>query len=77
LKQDRDAIEAELGFELTWDEKPDNKWSCIRVRREADARDPDQWPELHAWMLEKLETMRRVFKVRVKALDESQWTPSD
>ena len=77
LKQDRDAIEAELGFELTWDEKPDNKWSCIRVRREADARDSDQWPELHAWMLEKLETMRRVFKVRVKALNDADWVPPE
>jgi hypothetical protein len=77
LLHDQKEIESELGFSLSWEEKPGNKWSNIRVRMEADTRDPDQWPKIHSWMLEKLETMRRVFKVRVKGLDERQWMPPD
>jgi hypothetical protein len=76
LKQDQATIQTELGFELDWDEKAGNKWSCIRVRLQGDTRDPDQWPEIHVWMQDKIETMKRVFKPRVKALDDSDWNPS-
>jgi hypothetical protein len=77
LLHDQKEIESELGFPLSWEEKAGNKWSNIRVHMEADTRDPDQWPKIHSWMLEKLETMRRVFKVRVKGFDDRQWMSPD
>ncbi len=75
LHADRDEIENELGFDLTWEEKPENKYCSIRVRADADTRDPDQWPRIHEWMLDKLERMRRVFTSRVKSLDDATWDP--
>ena len=73
LHQDKEAIEAELGFSLLWDEKVGNQKSNIRVRMDADTREQAQWPHIHEWMLDKLETMRRVFTPRVKGLDDGDW----
>ena len=73
--RDSDEIEAELGFDLTWEEKSENKWSNIGVRIDTDTRNPEQWPQIHEWMLDKLETIRRVFRDRVKDLDDTKWEP--
>jgi len=75
LAGDRDEIEAKLGFDLTWEEKPENKWSNIGIRLDTDTRSPEQWPQIHEWMLDKLETMRQVFRGRVQRLDDTTWEP--
>lgn len=75
LLAQREEIESELGFTLNWQEKPENKKSCIQTRLEIDTRDRGNWPKVHDWMLDRLETMRRVFKERVKSLEDSDWTP--
>lgn len=35
--------------------------------------DPENWLEIHEWMLHRLEAMRRVFKPRVKTLNDNDW----
>jgi len=77
LHDQREAIEAELGFPLEWEERPEKKYSFIRVAQVFDSKDRNTWPTIHQWMQEKLEAMRKVFRPRVKALDDSDWTPPE
>ena len=59
-------IEAELGYELNW--YSPQKSSKVHVRHTADIQDRDDWPNQFAWLLTKLEDLRRVFGPRVKEL---------
>ena len=36
-----------------------------------DSRDESQHPRLHAWLLEKMVAFERVFRPRVKSLDDA------
>ena len=71
LERDKDAIEAELGFPIEWHEKPGNKFSLLRVRKQADTRDPEKRPASFHWLLQHMEAVDRVLRPRVKDLDES------
>ena len=73
LLQEQAKIEAELGFELEWDEKPEGKESHITIRHHTDTTNRDNWPALHAWTLEKMDAFDRVFRPRIKTLDASEW----
>jgi len=75
LNADSEAIQSKLGFPLSWEERPDNKYAFIRVSQEIDAASVDDWPKIHQWMLEKMEAMRRVFGPRVKKLNDDDWRP--
>lgn len=66
LLRDRDAIEAELGFDLQWNEKPGLKSSSILVSGGPDPNDRAQWPALHEWMWSRLEAFDRVFRPRIR-----------
>jgi hypothetical protein len=42
---------------------------CIEVHRPGiDPTDEKQYPELHAWMLDKMDRFKKVFVPRVKSL---------
>jgi len=70
LAADRAAIEQEFGEPLDWQELPGKKASRIALyRQNVDPADATSYPELHAWMLSKMETFRRVFADRVRALN--------
>ncbi len=71
LHDDKDDIEAELGFALEWHEKPGNKYSLLRVRRKADTRAPEKRPAAFEWMLKHMDAIDRVFRPRIKELDDS------
>ena len=71
LHDDKDDIEKELGFAIEWQEKPDNKYSLLRVRKKADTRTPDKRPAAFEWMLQHMEAIERVFRPRIKDLDDS------
>jgi hypothetical protein len=78
LKQEREAIEAEMGSSLIWEEKPAKKSSHIIVRN--PALDPNQkadWPQQQKWMLEQLERFRATFGQRIKSIDVGDWQPED
>ena len=68
LYRDADAIASELGYAPTWRRLDNSQSSLISVRRVCDLRDENSWPELYAWLLERLNDFHRVFQSRVKAL---------
>ncbi|HYR08015.1 MAG TPA: DUF4268 domain-containing protein, partial [Longimicrobium sp.] len=65
---EKDGIEQELGYNLVWHNPPGIRSARVFVRRAADLRDRETWPELHEWLLSRLEELYRVFQPRVKAL---------
>jgi hypothetical protein len=73
LHEQREHIEHELGFSLSWDERPDKKFACVRVDTKIDATNREQWPAIHSWMLEKMEAFRNVFGPKVKKLNDGGW----
>jgi hypothetical protein len=70
LVEEREAIDAELGFELEWHQKPGNKFSLLRIRKQADTRKIGQWPGMHQWMFQQMDAIDRVFRPRVRDLDD-------
>ena len=73
LHADKDDIEKELGFALEWEERPGLQKCSIKVRKDVDLQDRTAWSAYHAWMLERLEAMRHVFRPRIKDLDDANW----
>lgn len=68
LLEQRDAIHAELGFEMEWDERPEAKSGSIRIRRQVDTTSQENWPTAFAWILETLDACSRVFRPRLGTL---------
>jgi hypothetical protein len=64
----KNTIESELGT-LDWQELPHRRDCRIAKYRAADIDDRTQWPEQHAWLLERLQAFRRAFADRVRALE--------
>jgi hypothetical protein len=76
LKQQKEAIERELGYALEWEELPEGQDSRIAsYLNDADPEDRADWPRQHEWLTKRLNDMRRVFGDRVKTLDADQWQP--
>lgn len=71
LLSQKEAIEADLG-PLDWQELPHRRDCRIVQYRSGDIEDRSQWPEQHAWLLERLEAFKRTFSERVRALDLGQ-----
>jgi hypothetical protein len=69
LLAQREAIEAELGFTLDWQELPDGHASRIAVfRADSDLADESAWPTYCAWLADKLARLSAAFRGRVKEL---------
>jgi Domain of unknown function (DUF4268) len=68
LLGEKEQIESEIGYELIWHSPENMKSSKIHVRQTADIQDRGDWPVQFAWLLQKLDDLRRVFGVRVKSL---------
>lgn len=78
LAADKATIEAEFGEPLEWQELPTKKASRIAIFRDGfDPADVATFPAQHAWMLSRMETFRRVFGARVKALNLSATSEAD
>jgi hypothetical protein len=77
LKQQKDAIEHELGYQLEWEELPEGQDSRIACYHDGgvDPDDKADWPRQHEWLAKRLNDMYRVFSNRVKALDADTWRP--
>jgi hypothetical protein len=61
-------MEAEIRWPLIWHNPPDTHSAWIYVRHAAQLRDRNSWPELHAWLLKRLEELRGTFAKRVRTL---------
>jgi len=68
LLERKTEIEAALGFEMQWDEKPGNKHSAISIENLMDMTDKNNWPEAIAWSLQKLDALDKVFRPLSKTL---------
>lgn len=79
LKEQQEVIESELGQEVSWDEEPGRKAAYIGLRRDADLKDRDKWPEQFAWLKCNLEAFEKAFRQRVQDLDtrESGESPNE
>ncbi|MCC6153173.1 MAG: DUF4268 domain-containing protein, partial [Candidatus Hydrogenedentes bacterium] len=70
LLEQKDTIERELGFPLTWG-LPNTADKYICVRHEGfDWENRADWPRQHQWFRERLEALDRVMRPRVAALRE-------
>jgi hypothetical protein len=75
LYAQKEDIEREMGEQLEWQELPEKK--AIRIvlfKHDVDPADENQYPEINAWMLAKLQRFRDVFGPRVKALSLPSWS---
>ena len=76
LQSKRSELETSLGEQLTW-YNPDNvRVRRIYLQRNADLNDRADWPNQHAWLLQKLEALHRLFAPIVKTLDPAA-VPAD
>lgn len=78
LKQEKEAIEKEIGCELEWEELPGKKESRIALRKHnVSLTDRTCWPEQHQWLAEKLESFHKAFSPRVKELNAEDYKAPD
>ena len=63
------AIKAELGENLVFDQLPMKMASRIYEQRVGDVKDRSQWPELQTWLRNRAEQFANVFSPIVKSLD--------
>ena len=68
LEKQKENIEKELGFKLTW-HNPENKAACrLYARQNADFLNEAIWPQQFEWLRERLEKMHKVFGPIMKNL---------
>ena len=68
LFAEKDKIESEIGYSLSWYNPPDTKSCLAYTRRIVDLKAEHDWPNQHQWLWERLEEFHRVFSSRVKQL---------
>jgi Domain of unknown function (DUF4268) len=69
LRGQQAALEAEFGESLEWLELPGRNASRIAIFKvSVDPAQKAQYPELHRWMLEKMDRFRAVFAARVREI---------
>lgn len=70
LEEQKPEIEQKLGFKMDWEYLPERK-GCriIHFRDGLDPMDEANWPDAMAWMKQRLETLNRVFRPRLRDLD--------
>ena len=68
LMGQKERLERDLGFTMTWYNREEQRSCRVFVRREADILDELQWPEHFEWLRSKLETMHRVFAPLMRKL---------
>jgi hypothetical protein len=74
LLTERAVIEAEFGETITWDEKPGTKRSLISVARiGVNPADSSRYPDVQAWMLDRMERFRKVFEPLIARLPAGQF----
>lgn len=67
LHEEKEAIEEEFGEKLDWRERPERIESQVALVLEpADPSDRHDWPRQHAWLRDRLERFRAVFRPRVR-----------
>ncbi|HVB20562.1 MAG TPA: DUF4268 domain-containing protein [Ktedonobacteraceae bacterium] len=74
LEKEKAAIENELGTPLEWAANPSKVMSYIYLHeRTMNPLVREQWPQQHTWLWTKLEAFKKVFALRVRRLDASNY----
>lgn len=68
LEAEKEGIEKDVGDQLTWHNPPEKRMCRIHIRKSADLKDKNKWPDQHEWLLNKLQLFYKVFATRVKQL---------
>ncbi len=68
LEEHKDEIEKELGFELEWMALEHKKASRIKVSRDSDIENIEEWEEYFEWLNTKAQTFQKVFGKHIKAM---------
>lgn len=77
LHAQREQVERELGYALTWDELPDGGDSRISITLpNADVHERGDWTRQLRWMAQRLNDLHRVFSQRVRMLRADDWRPA-
>lgn len=72
LESQKDRIEADLGFRVLWEKKPEKHSSYLTIYNEAfDPEKKGTWLEQFAWLQSILEAFRRKLPVRLKEFTTS------
>jgi hypothetical protein len=69
LIESRSEIEDAVGEPLLWNPNPEASDKVILLRRKADIRIKDEWPDHLTWMVDAVVRLRKVFGPRIKALE--------
>lgn len=78
LQEQREAVEAELGYPIVWEELPSRRDSRISISLDnVDPEDQSDWPRQHEWLAKHLNDFHRVFVNRVRLLDADAWKPAE
>lgn len=76
LAEERDAIAAEIGADLTWEDPGDNQdCSIYATLVHVDVENTERWPEYYQWLCHCLERFHDCFAERVKYLDAAHYQP--
>ncbi|ASC69136.1 hypothetical protein XM38_000620 [Halomicronema hongdechloris C2206] len=76
LATEQDAIAAEMGYPLVWDDQADHKACAIYCTlTEVDLDNRDQWPDYYHWLCDCLEGLHEVFAERIKHLNATDYQP--
>ena len=70
LFTNKETIEEELGFELFWRNKENNKSSTIGIRRNIDSIKKDNWDEYIKWHIDMGEKFNNVFAPIIKEFEK-------
>lgn len=74
LREQREAIEQELGYALTWEDLPEGKDTRISVALpNVDPENSADWGRQHEWLAARLNDFHRVFANRVRGLNAADW----
>lgn len=74
VREEKEAVESEIGSPVEWMELPERKGSRIVLfRKNTDPTDEGDWPVQHAWMADTIEKFDRTFRDRVKTLNADDW----
>lgn len=78
LKQQKDAVEKRLGYELDWEELPKRQQCRISsYLNSTNTEDKSDWPRQHEWLAERLNSMHSAFSQLVKNLNSDDWIGED
>lgn len=69
LMVQRESIESEIGVELDWDASGGAMDKTIALKRSADLRERNAWPDYLGWLVDMTGKFRKAFMPRVKSLE--------